>query len=163
MAYAGKAFASITGSRAHRRLPCDHSIQERNAMQPASRTEIQIYFALLFLALGALLTFNIYYALQGAPDVWFTIAVLCLVIVAAVLRKRWSMAVVVLWAAIGIFGGAAMWLALFLDPEIHRSPGFMAYKSIMMVVDVYLIMYANDAFPPPTALGSGASDADAAS
>ena len=129
--------------------------------QPASQLEVRIYFVLLFTVLGALLSVNIYYALKGAPGVSFTIGALCTVLVAAALRKRWSMAVVILWAAIGILGGLAMWLALFLDSEIHRPTWFLIYKSIMIVFDSYLIMFANDAFPPPAREGapdSGDSD-----
>jgi hypothetical protein len=122
-------------------------------MSPIHRTS---YFALLYLTLCLLVAVNAVTFAQGGGVAIWSIAIQLAVITSALVRQSWSHVVVMIWAGICIIGVAAMWLAVLLRGSFSFPIGVVAYRTILMVLCFYLLVYAPTAFrPAPAASDSG--------
>ena len=125
-------------------------------MSPADKS---LYFWVLYLTLGLIAGANVFFALSGNVASIYSLLVQVAVFLCAVQRRPWSFWVVAIWSSICIIGAAAIWLAILLRGTFSLPIWVVTYKSVLLLVCLYLILAGRDAFAPQQSNGIRGSEA----
>ena len=114
-------------------------------MSPADKS---LYFWVLNSTLGLIAAANVFFLIGGNVDSAYSLLVQVVVFLCTIPRKPWSFWVVASWSGICIVGVAAMWLAVLLRGSFSLPIWVVTYKSVLLLVCLYLLSEGWDAFAP---------------
>lgn len=100
----------------------------------------------LYVVLGFLLVANIMNLLLGTLLALVALVIQFTVLGAVYFKKPWAYVAVKFWAAIAIFIGLAMWLAVLLGGPKHFHSVFSAvFNTLMLFAGLYFFKFAKPA------------------
>jgi hypothetical protein len=115
------------------------------------------YMSILYSTLGALLFVNLILWIGGGSVAAVSAALQGAVIASVYFRVKWAPKIVIIWALIPALSATMMWLAAILrGGEFVQSASMVIYKTVLMIVCIYLMTFASAALTPDESQERGA-------